>query len=102
MRVIVIGSDARGFKKYVDAERRSGFEYILVPDRSLHSALRVQGIPDLVVIDPNGRIAFRNHGFGNGSEALITSQIEALLAESSGQHVGGGQVGGGLFVFELE
>jgi peroxiredoxin len=46
---------------------------------SVFDAYRVRAIPVTVIIDKNGRVAFRHVGFSQGDEEKLAREVESLL-----------------------
>jgi len=79
VRVIVIGiDDEDDFRSHVASKGVDGVEYAYSPTMS--RAFGVRGIPDTIVFGAEGRIEFRNLGFGAKTEGILEDQIGALLS----------------------
>jgi len=49
------------------------------PSGGVFDAYRVRAIPVTVIVDRNGRVAFRHVGFSQGDEERFAREIESLL-----------------------
>lgn len=79
VKVIVLGLDGmEELRRFVETENRPGFEYGVAPKQGVRERFAVRGVPALFILK-DGRIRFRNDGFGPLTESVITWQVGALL-----------------------
>jgi len=68
------------------AGKRFTATILLDPDGAAARRYRVEGIPQLFIIDPEGRIIYDHGGYQGGLERNLRNVLDGLLAEREAAH----------------
>ena len=84
VRFIAVSIDrAQDIQKVRPLVNNHGWEYdvLLDPNSDLRRALSIQNIPFVVVIDGQGRIAYKHDGYTDGEETELIEEIKKLVQQ---------------------
>ena len=84
VRFIAVSIDrAQDIQKVRPLVNNHGWEYdvLLDPNSDLRRALSIQNIPFVLVIDGQGRIAYKHDGYTDGEETELIEEIRKLVQQ---------------------
>ena len=84
MKLIAVSIDqAQNINKLKPMVDEQGWEYevLLDPNGDFKRALGVQLIPYVLIVDGNGKIAYKHNGYTDGAENELIEKVRELLSK---------------------
>ena len=82
VKIIAVSIDqAQNINKVKPLVDNHGWEYevLLDPNSDFKRALGIQTIPDVLIVDGNGRIVYKHNGYTDGAETELIEKVRELI-----------------------